>query len=59
VRLAGAQPETLLESLVFAATAADVTDVIVGGRRVVADGHHLLIDDVPAALDAAVQAVLV
>jgi formiminoglutamate deiminase len=58
VRLAGAQPETLLESVVFAATATDVTDVIVGGRHVVADGRHLLVDDVPAALDAAVEAVL-
>jgi formiminoglutamate deiminase len=58
VRLAGAEPATLLESLVFAATADDVRDVVVGGRRVVADGRHALVDDVPRALDAAVKAVL-
>ncbi|HWK25754.1 MAG TPA: formimidoylglutamate deiminase [Solirubrobacter sp.] len=31
-RLDNAQPETLLESIVFAATAADVTHVLIGGR---------------------------
>jgi formiminoglutamate deiminase len=51
VRLAGAAPETMLESLVFAATAADVTDVIVGGNRIVEAGHHTAID-VPAELNA-------
>ena len=58
VRLAGAEPETLLESIVFAATAADVREVVVGGRRVVADGRHTLVDDVPGALNAAVAEVL-
>jgi hypothetical protein len=33
-----------------AATAADVTSVITGGRQVVQDGRHLLAGDVPAAL---------
>jgi formiminoglutamate deiminase len=33
----------------LAATAADVTDVVVGGRAVVRDGRHLLVD-VPAEL---------
>jgi formiminoglutamate deiminase len=51
VRLAGTAPETMLESLVFAATAADVTDVIVGGDRIVEAGHHTAID-VPAELNA-------
>jgi formiminoglutamate deiminase len=54
VRLAGARLDTLLESVVFAATAADVRDVIVAGRPIVSDGRHLLVDDVGAALDAAV-----
>ena len=58
VRLAGARQGTLLESVLFAATAADVRDVVVGGRRVVADGRHLLVDDVPRALDEAIGAVL-
>ncbi len=58
VRLAGAQPQTLLESLAFAAAAGDVTDVVVDGRVVVRDGRHALIEDVPAALGAAISAVL-
>jgi formiminoglutamate deiminase len=57
VRLAGARPDTLLESVLFAATAADVRDVVVGGRRVVRDGRHVTVD-VPRALDAAIGAVL-
>jgi formiminoglutamate deiminase len=58
VRLAGARPATLLESVIFAATAADVREVVVGGRRVVTEGRHTAVDDVPAALDSAVAAVL-
>ena len=58
VRLAGARPDTLLESVVFAAGAPDVREVVVGGRRVVAGGRHTAVDDVPAALDAAIAAVL-
>jgi formiminoglutamate deiminase len=57
VRLAGAGSATLLESLAFAATAADVREVVVGGRRIVADGGHLLVDDVPGALADAIAAV--
>ncbi|NBE81718.1 formimidoylglutamate deiminase [Micromonospora rubida] len=40
----------------FAATAADVTHVVVDGRTVVADGRHLTVD-VPAELRHAIQAV--
>ncbi len=58
VRLAGARPATLLESVVFAAGAPDVREVVVGGRRVVTDGRHTAMDDVPAALDSAIAAVL-
>ncbi|SDY76776.1 formiminoglutamate deiminase [Geodermatophilus africanus] len=58
VRLAGARPATLLESVVFAGGAPDVREVVVGGRRVVADGRHTAVDDVPAALDSAIAAVL-
>jgi formiminoglutamate deiminase len=46
IRTAGAGAD--VETIVFAATAADVTDVIVDGRIVVADGRHCGIDD-PAA----------
>jgi formiminoglutamate deiminase len=44
VRLAGITPETAAASLVFAATAADVTNVIVGGEFVVRDGQHARMD---------------
>jgi formiminoglutamate deiminase len=57
VRLAGARPGTLLESVLFAATAADVREVVVGGRRVVREGRHATID-VARELDAAIGAVL-
>ena len=55
LRLAGAEPATLLESVVFAAGAGDVRDVIAGGRRIVADGRHTLIDDVPQTLGTAIR----
>jgi formiminoglutamate deiminase len=54
VRLAGARPDTLLESVLFAATAADVREVVVGGRRIVREGRHATLD-VPRALDAAIR----
>lgn len=53
MRLAGTSAENALASLVFAATAADVRDVIVGGQFVVRDGTHLSLD-VAAELDAAI-----
>ena len=58
VRLAGSRPATLLESLVFAAGAPDVREVVVGGRRVVTGGRHTAVDDVAGALDSAIAAVL-
>jgi formiminoglutamate deiminase len=57
-RLAGTRPDSALESVVFAGTAADVRHVVVSGRDVVADGRHLLVDDVPGALDAAIAPLL-
>jgi cytosine/adenosine deaminase-related metal-dependent hydrolase len=57
-RLAGLRPATALESAVFAGTAADVRDVVIGGKDVVADGRHLLVDDVPGALTAAIGSLL-
>jgi formiminoglutamate deiminase len=44
VRLAGIAPDTAAASIVFAATAADVTNVIVGGEFVVRDGKHVKLD---------------
>jgi formiminoglutamate deiminase len=57
-RTAGAAEDTALESVIFGATAADVRDVVIGGRDVVRDGRHQLLGDVPAALAAAVRGVL-
>lgn len=56
VRLAGTRPADALEAAVFAATAADVTDVRVGGRPVVARGRHADLD-VAAELQAALEAL--
>ena len=58
VRLAGWRPATAAEAVIFAATAGDVRQVVVSGRDVVRDGQHLLVDDVPAVLAAAIRAVL-
>jgi formiminoglutamate deiminase len=55
VRMAGVTP--LLEAVVFAATAGDVREVVVAGRRIVAEGSHLLVGDVPAALARSIAAV--
>jgi formiminoglutamate deiminase len=57
VRLAGTRPADTVDQLVFAATAADVTSVVVSGRQVVRDGHHLLVGDVGVALDRAISAL--
>jgi formiminoglutamate deiminase len=51
-RTAGVPPR----GAVFAATAADVTHVLVDGRAVVRDGRHVAVD-VPAALAASIGAV--
>ncbi|MQY16613.1 8-oxoguanine deaminase [Streptomyces sp. RB5] len=50
----GATPE----AVVYAASAADVRHTVVGGRHIVRDGAHTLIDDVPAALTAAIRQVI-
>ena len=47
-----------LEAVIFAASPADVRNVVIGGRDVVVDGQHQLVPDVPAALSASVRAVL-
>jgi formiminoglutamate deiminase len=46
------------ETAVFAATAADVTDVVIDGRRVVADRNHTGIDDPAGALAHSIAALL-
>jgi cytosine/adenosine deaminase-related metal-dependent hydrolase len=44
VRTAGAGSEALVEAAMFGASAADVTSVLVDGRRIVEDGRHYSID---------------
>lgn len=56
-RLAGADPEHLLEAVAYGATSSDVRDVVVGGRVIVSNGHHHTVEDVPDALRRAVAAV--
>jgi formiminoglutamate deiminase len=57
VRLAGSARDDPISSLVFAAAAADVRDVVVGGEAVVRDGVHLRLD-VAAELEATISALM-
>ena len=56
VRLAGTAPDRTLASVVYAATSADVTHLVVAGRPVVVDRTHTSVD-VAAELHAAVSEV--
>ena len=57
VRLAGTAPDHALAAAIFAATAADVTHVVVGGDVIVADGRHVTLD-VAGELRASIDEVL-
>jgi formiminoglutamate deiminase len=57
IRLTGTTPDMAAESVVYAATAADVRHVVVGGRVVVRDGVHRLVDNAPRRLGDAIRAV--
>ncbi|WP_344082040.1 formimidoylglutamate deiminase [Luedemannella helvata] len=57
VRTAGYDRNAPHAAALYAATAADVTHVVVDGRVVVRDGRHQLVDDVPRALAAAIATV--
>ena len=56
-RLAGTDPGSALESVVFAAAAPDVQHVLVDGREIVTDGKHVTID-VSRELHGAITGVL-
>ena len=56
-RTAGPSARLGAETAVFAATASDVREVVVGGRVVVRDGRHQLVPDVGAALATAIKHV--
>ncbi len=58
VRTAGPPDGLATEAVVFSACAADVRDVVIGGRDVVRDGVHLLVTDVPGELSRAIRAAL-
>jgi formiminoglutamate deiminase len=58
VRAVGSAEALAAEAAVFAATAADVRNVVIGGRDVVRDGVHLLVGDVPGELSRSIRAVL-
>ena len=58
VRLAGFDRRDLLTAAVFAATATDVTDVVVGGRRIVAAGIHQTVPDLPDRLGGTIRALM-
>ena len=57
VRTAGADPADAVAAVVFGATAADVTHVVVDGRETVRDGVHCGLPDVAGALRDAIGAV--
>jgi len=56
VRLAGTDVEHVLDAVVFAGCAPDVHHVVVGGRAIVRDGLHEMLD-VGRELDDAIMAV--
>ena len=56
-RVAGGGDEDLLARIVYAATAADVSEVIVAGRTIVSGGSHVEVPDVGEALSNAIGAV--
>jgi cytosine/adenosine deaminase-related metal-dependent hydrolase len=57
-RTAGVPRTAALEAVIFGASAADVRHLIVGGRDVVSGGRHVLVEDVPGELAAAIGGVL-
>ncbi len=46
-----------LDRVIYAATAADIRHVVIGGRDVVRDGRHLMVADVATELSATIRAV--
>ena len=57
VRTAGSEPESVLGTAVFAASAPDVVHVVVAGRTVVENGRHTSVDTA-SALAEAIDAVI-
>lgn len=57
IRLTGTALDVAAESVIYAATAADVRHVVVGGRVIVRDGIHRLVDEPARRLGAAISAL--
>jgi formiminoglutamate deiminase len=55
LRLAGWSRDDLLRQVVYAATAGDVTDVVVGGRQLVRRGRHFASDQAARRLHEAIR----
>jgi formiminoglutamate deiminase len=53
-RLAGAIESDPVSAVVFVASAADVTDVVIGGRVVVDCGRHVMFEDLGRSLSSAI-----
>ena len=57
IRLTGTTLDVAAESVIYAATAADVRHVVVGGRVIVRDGIHRLVEEPARRLGAAISAL--
>jgi formiminoglutamate deiminase len=57
VRTAGVAAGSVLETALFAGSAADIATVVVGGRTIVEDGRHVLLPDVAGELQRSIDAV--
>lgn len=57
IRLTGTTLDVAAESVIYAATAADVRHVVVGGDTIVRDGIHRLVDEPARRLGAAISAL--
>jgi cytosine/adenosine deaminase-related metal-dependent hydrolase len=58
LRLAGFDPDDLVPAVVFAAAAGDVSDVVVGGRRIVAARTHQALPDLVDRLGGTIRALV-
>lgn len=59
IGLAGAPPERAADAVVFAATAAHVRNVMVDGRWIVCEGHHMHLPDAAEDLDTVIKELYV
>lgn len=58
VRMAGARADSAIELAIFAASAPDVSDVLVDGEIVVENGEHVLLPNVSGALADSIGALI-